>query len=136
MNQPLTSGVHHVGLAVPDTNAAERFFVDALGWTVVGGVPSYPATFVSDGTIMVTLWRVSQPDRAVPFNRRSNVGLHHLALKVPDHTALATTFQRVRSHPGVAIEFEPTPMREGSSTHHFMCAIPGGIRVEFATATP
>ncbi len=83
MTQALTNGVHHVGLAVPDTDVAERFFVDGLGWTVVGGVPSYPATFVSDGTVMVTLWRVAEPDRAIPFNRRSNIGLLHLALKVP-----------------------------------------------------
>ncbi|MFC0409961.1 VOC family protein [Roseomonas elaeocarpi] len=82
MIEPLTRGVHHVGLAVPDLAAVERFFVDALGWTVTGGVPACPSVFVSDGTTMVTLWRVADPDTAAPFDRRAQVGLHHLALKV------------------------------------------------------
>lgn len=131
---PLTRGVHHVGLAVPDLGAAERFFVDALGWSVTGGVPSYPAVFVSDGTTTLTLWRVADPERAVPFDRRANVGLHHLALKVEDRAALAAAHDRVRGHPGVTIEFAPGPIREGAPTHHFICAIPGGVRLEFATA--
>ena len=134
MTEPLTRGVHHVGLAVPDLDAAERFFVDALGWRVTGSVPSYPAIFVSDGASLVTLWRVADPLEAVPFDRRANVGLHHLALKVGDRAALAATYARVHSHPGVTIEFAPGPMREGSAMHHFICAMPGGVRLEFATA--
>ncbi|MCJ2048947.1 VOC family protein [Methylobacterium sp. J-070] len=134
MTAPLTLGVHHVGLAVPDLDAAERFFVEALGWSVVGGVPDYPAAFVSDGTTMVTLWRVADPGHAVAFDRRGNVGLHHLALKVADLDVLAAAYERVRAHPGVAIEFAPGPMREGSPMHHFICAMPGGVRLEVATA--
>ena len=134
MTEPLTKGVHHVGLAVPDLEAAERFFVDALGWTVIGGVPSYPSVFVSDGATMVTLWRVADPAVAVPFDRRANVGLHHLALKVADRAALLSLHDRLRAHPGVTIEFAPMPMREGSPIHHFICAMPGGVRLEFATA--
>jgi catechol 2,3-dioxygenase-like lactoylglutathione lyase family enzyme len=134
VTRAVTRGVHHVGLAVPDLPAAERFFVEALGWSVVGGVPSYPAVFVSDGATMVTLWRVADPGSAAPFDRRTQVGLHHLALGVADRAALALVHERVRAHPGVAIEFAPAPMREGSSVHHFICAMPGGIRLEFATA--
>jgi catechol 2,3-dioxygenase-like lactoylglutathione lyase family enzyme len=134
MSGTLTRGVHHVGLAVPDLGAAERFFVDALGWSVTGGVPSYPAVFVSDGTVMVTLWRVADPGQAAPFDRRANVGLHHLALMVEDRAALAAAYDRVRGHPGVSIEFAPGPMREGSAIHHFICAMPGGVRLEFAAS--
>lgn len=67
MVEPLTLGVHHVGLAVPDLHLAQRFFVDVLGWSVVGGRPSYPAVFVSDGTTMLTLWRVADPEMANSF---------------------------------------------------------------------
>ena len=42
-------------------------------------------------------------------------------------------FARVQAHPGTAIEFDPEPIREGAATHHFICAMPGGIRIEFAT---
>ncbi len=134
MSQALTHGIHHVGLSVPDLAAAERFFVDALGWTVVGGSPAYPAVFVSDGTVMVTLWRVAEPGRAAPFDRRANVGLHHLALRVADRGALRAVHDRLRSWPGVSIEFAPAPMRAGSETHHFICAMPGGVRLEFTAA--
>lgn len=135
MTAPLTRGAHHVGLAVPDVTAARDFFVDALGFAVVGERPDYPAVFVSDGAILLTLWQVADPAAAIPFDRRANVGLHHLALRVADADVLRTVFARVRGYPGVAIEFEPGPMREGSTTQHFICAMPGGIRLEFATAS-
>jgi len=133
MTTALTTGVHHVGLALPDIDAARDFFRDALGYQVVGGVPDYPAHFVSDGTSLITLWQVSDPETATPFDRKMNIGLHHLAIGVADETALAAVFERVSAWPGVAIEFAPCPMGEGSAVRHFICFIPGGARVEFAT---
>ncbi len=133
LTAPLTSGVHHVGLAVPDLDAAEQFFVSALGWKVVNRRPDYPAVFVSDGAITLTLWRLADPEHAVAFDRRANVGLHHLALAVADEAALALVYTRLLDYPGVVMEFAPEPNRPGSTTRHFICAIPGGIRVEFAT---
>ncbi len=133
MTGKLTSGVHHVGITVPDLEEAERFFCGALGWDVVGNNPAYPAVFVSDGHTMVTIWRAADPSAALAFDRRGNIGLHHLALGVADEAALETVFDRVRSHPGVTIEFVPAPIREGSKTRHFICTMPGGVRLEFAT---
>jgi catechol 2,3-dioxygenase-like lactoylglutathione lyase family enzyme len=134
MSGPRTAGVHHVGLAVPDLDAATQFFHVALGWKVVGRDPNYPATFVSDGSATLTLWRLTDPDRAIAFDRRSNVGLHHLALAVPSEAALLELYDIVRAHPGVTTEFAPEPSRPGSKTIHFICAMPGGARIEFATS--
>jgi catechol 2,3-dioxygenase-like lactoylglutathione lyase family enzyme len=134
MTDTLTLDIHHVGLAVPDLDAARGFFVDALGWKVIGEVPDYPAVFVSNGHAMLTLWRLADPASATSFDRKANVGLHHLAIAVADHAALVTVFEKVRHHPGVEIEFAPSPMRAGPSAHHFICAMPGGIRLEFATS--
>jgi hypothetical protein len=89
--------------------------------------------FVSDGVVTLTIWRVTDPENAVAFNRKTNIGLHHLALAVADEAALATVYERVSNHPGVMLEFTPEPVRPGSPTHHFICAIPGGLRIEFAT---
>lgn len=133
MTQTMTTGVHHVGLAVPDLEATRAFFCDALGYQTVGGVPDYPAHFVSDGTTLLTLWQLPDPETVVAFDRKRNVGLHHMAIGVPDAATLDLLFARVKAWPGTAIEFAPCPMREGSAVRHFMCAIPGGIRVEFAT---
>lgn len=131
--RPLTLGAHHVGLAVRDVAEARDFFVEALGFTVAAERPDYPAIFVSDGTTLLTLWQVADPASATPFDRRANIGLHHIALGVADLDTLRTVFARVQGHPGVTIEFDPEPIREGAATHHFICAMPGGIRIEFAT---
>jgi catechol 2,3-dioxygenase-like lactoylglutathione lyase family enzyme len=133
MDHPLTRGAHHVGLAVPDLDAATNFFCAVLGFAEVGGNSAYPSKFVSDGTTLLTLWQLPDPATATPFDRRANVGLHHLALGVADTDTLALVHDRVRAHPGTAVEFAPEPIRPGAAVHHFICAMPGGIRIEFAT---
>ena len=133
MTTARTQGAHHIGLAVRDVAEARDFFVEALGFRVAAERPDYPAIFVTDGTTLLTLWQVAEPAGAAPFDRRANIGLHHLALRVADLDALRTVFARVQNHPGTVIEFDPEPIREGATTHHFICAMPGGIRIEFAT---
>jgi catechol 2,3-dioxygenase-like lactoylglutathione lyase family enzyme len=133
MTQPVTMGVHHVGLAVPDLDAAARFFVDVLGFSKAGEVPDYPALFVSDGAILITLWQVADPATATAFDRRTNVGLHHLAFKVADDAALDALHDAFRVSEGCVVEVSPCPIRAGSNVRHFIGAMPGGIRIEFAT---
>lgn len=120
-----TQGVHHVGLTVPDLPATVAFFTDALGHQIVGTKPDYPAVFVSDGTVMITLWQAAP--HAASFDRHRQVGLHHLALRVQDLEALA---ERLADTPGVVLEFAPEALGSGGA-RHMMCAIPGGVRVEF-----
>ena len=124
---PVTRGVHHAGLTVPDLPATQAFFIEGLGFELVGEKPDYPAVFLSDGTTMITLWQAENPTAATAFDRRGNIGLHHLAFAVAD---LGAVQQRLADWPDVVIEFEPESLG-GGPTHHMMCAIPGGIRVEF-----
>jgi catechol 2,3-dioxygenase-like lactoylglutathione lyase family enzyme len=127
---PLTLGIDHLGLTVRNLAATRDFFINALGWTQVGGRPSYPAAFVSDGHVTLTLWEVKDPVNCVEFDRRTNVGLHHLALRVGGNEALDTIFARVTGWPGVVVEFPPGNMGEGHK-RHAMVYEPGGIRLEF-----
>ena len=124
-----TQGIHHAGLTVPDLAAARSFFEQALGFHPVGEVPAYPAVFLSDGTVLITLWQAEDPARALPFDRRRGIGLHHLALRVPDEAALDALHAELAARGDVAIEFAPEPLG-GGPTRHMMCAIPGGIRLE------
>lgn len=133
MSEKLTRGVHHVGLTVPDLDQARDFFCGLLGFDEVGGVPDYPSIFVSDGAMLLTLWRAADPLAARAFDRRTNIGLHHLSLAVVDDDALTKTWDKVSAHPEVVVDVPPGPIRAGSATRHFLVFIPGGIRIEFAT---
>ena len=127
---PLTQGAHHIGLTVPDLSASRAFFIDTLGYTQLGEVPDYPAVFLSDGVLMITLWQATDPNTANNFDRKNNIGLHHLALTVNGSGELAKLHEKLKNTVGVTIEFAPEALGQGN-TQHLMCTIPGGIRVEF-----
>ena len=133
MTKKFTCGVHHIGLTVPDLDQARAFFCGVLGFDEVGGVPDYPSIFVSDGAILLTLWRAADPLTARAFDRRANVGLHHLSLAVANDAALDEAWEKISGHAGVVIDSVPGPIHSGSMTRHFLVFIPGGIRIEFAT---
>jgi catechol 2,3-dioxygenase-like lactoylglutathione lyase family enzyme len=126
---PKTLGVHHVGLTVPHLGEARDFFIEGLGYEKVGEVPDYPAVFLSDGTTMITLWQAEDPERAVPFDRRRVIGLHHLALRVADPAALEVLHSQLAARNDVEIEFAPESLG-GGPVRHMMCRIPGNIRLE------
>jgi catechol 2,3-dioxygenase-like lactoylglutathione lyase family enzyme len=128
-----TKGAHHIGLTVPDLNAARSFFVEALGFAQVGEKPDYPAVFVSDGTIMLTLWQAEEPAIAVPFDRRRNIGLHHLALRAGDAADLGRLAEELAARDDVEIEFAPEGLGD-TGISHMMCRVPGNIRLELIAA--
>lgn len=129
-NKPVTQGAHHVGLTVPDLNKTKAFFVESLGYKQVAEVPDYPAVFLSDDNILITLWQAADPANATSFDRRNVIGLHHLALIVENESALNQLHERLSHTDDVSIEFAPEPLG-GGPTQHMMCYIPGGIRLEF-----
>ncbi len=130
-SEAATNGVDHVGLAVHSLEKSTAFFVEALGWRVVGGNPDYPSAYVSDGAAVVTIWQVADPEKATPFDRRHNVGLHHLAFKITSSDALDALFDRIKGWPGLEIEFAPEFSGQGPK-RHFMVYEPGGNRIEFS----
>jgi len=124
---PATQGIHHVGLTVLDIESARDFFVEALDFEVVGGRPEYPAIFVSDGAVWITLWAADPPAQA--FDRRRCIGLHHLALSMPSSAALDAAYARLRDREDVRIEFAPEPLGDAGA-RHMIFAGPSGVRLE------
>jgi catechol 2,3-dioxygenase-like lactoylglutathione lyase family enzyme len=55
LTEALTHGVHHVGLAVRDLDEATSFFCGTLGFKEVARNDAYPAVFVSDGSVTLTI---------------------------------------------------------------------------------
>ena len=129
-----TAGAHHVGLTVPHLPEALCFFTEGLGYELVGEVPDYPAAFLSDGAGMITLWQAEDAASALPFDRRRNLGLHHLAIRVGE-SGLDALHDRLASRDDVEVEFPPEPLGTGG-TRHMMTRIPGGLRVEFIAPAP
>ena len=125
----ITQGAHHIGITVPDINTTRDFFVDTFGFKQVGEVPDYPAFFLSDDTVLLTLWQAVDPTNATPFDRKNIIGLHHFALKVDSLETLQSLHQTLTNTAGVDIEFAPEPLGNGP-TQHMMFYIPGGIRME------
>lgn len=124
----VTTGVHHIGLAVSNLEGSAEFFTKILGWEEVKRREDYPAIFVKDGAVMITLWKTLTED-PVKFDRKRNVGLHHLALRVNSKDALFRLSDVLKANQ-IEIEFEPTLLGEGPSMH-MMCYDPSGLRIEF-----
>ena len=129
----LTMGVHHIGLTVGNLSHSVKFFTDLLGWEQVGENPEYPAVFVSDGSMMITLWQQRSGDEQRLFDKNFNVGLHHLALRVVDQAMLHRVYQKIVSADNVTVEFGPELLRNGPAMH-MMCYEPSGVRIEIIAA--
>ncbi|PXF42884.1 hypothetical protein BWQ96_07393 [Gracilariopsis chorda] len=128
MSNALTLGVSHVGLTVSTLSKTVSFF-ESVGFRKAGGVDDYPSVFLSDGSTLITVWQAKSPE-PVEFDRTTNVGLHHLAIKVSSLDALNKAYDIVRGIGGVRIEFGPQPIA-GLPLTHFMCCEPCGVRIEF-----
>ena len=124
----------YIALTVTNLDEARRFFVDTLRYEQVGEIPDYPAVFLSDDSTMITLWQAADPTNVVSFDRKSVIGLHHLALAVDGDASLDALYDRLKDDSRVDVEFSPEPLL-GGPTRHMMCNIPGGgIRIEFVAA--
>lgn len=128
MNMPITRGTHHIGLTVSKLNESADFFTSLLGWKEVRRNKEYPAIYVSDGSIMLSLW-ATRESPSTQFDRHRNVGLHHVALQVEDEDSLKSIHQRLANN-GIEIEFAPEQLGNGPAKH-MMCYEPSGIRIEF-----
>jgi len=76
----------------------------------------------------VTIRRASEPTTA--FNRKTNVGLHHLAFRVASFEALDELHARLLKAKNVRIEFAPE-LFYGGPARHMMIREPSGNRLEF-----
>jgi len=129
--QVMTQGLSHLGLTVTKLEATTKFFTESLGWRLAGEKLAYPAKFVTDGKMFVTLWQVSDVNTAKAFDRKNSVGLHHLALAVSSKESLEELYKRFQSVDNVVIEFAPEINGQGP-TIHMMIREPSGNRFEFS----
>ena len=75
-------GIDHVALTVSNVDASESFFAHHLGFELVKRDTDHPAIYMTNGTVSLTLYRIADLGHEVQFDRKRNVGLHHLALSI------------------------------------------------------
>lgn len=90
---------------------------------------SYPRSGVSDGKLRLALWQADHGAPVVEFDRHSNIGLHHLVIKVESEEKLYEIYKRICYAPGVEFEFKLEPLA-GGPRKHMMFYEPSGIRLE------
>jgi catechol 2,3-dioxygenase-like lactoylglutathione lyase family enzyme len=146
-------GVEHIGLTVPDMEAATAFFVDVLGAEVlfeVGPFSSgddwmkwhlgvHPRAAIRRLRILrlaagpsVELFEYSSPDQEDARPKNSDAGGHHLAFYVTD---MAAAVDHLRRH-SVEILGDPTTLSDGASaglTWIYFLA-PWGLQLELVSA--
>jgi len=105
-----TCGLNHLGLSVYDLDQTTAFFTGVLGWQEIARDDSYPRNSITDGNLRLTLWQVNRDEKVTGFDRRANVGLHHLAMEIESKTKLIELAGKVAAWPGVTIEFMPEPV--------------------------
>lgn len=99
MTTPITKGTHHIGLTVSKLEESAYFFISLLGWKEFRRNEEYPAIFVSDGNIMVTLWAIKeQPSNQFNKNKNKNVGLHHVAFHLESESELNNLYEKLESN--------------------------------------
>jgi len=139
--------LHHVGLTVPDLDAATRFFATALGATVETDLLVEPLTGpeietaldLQAGTVVhrvrmlalgdgagLELFEIGGVDQAQPA-RLSDLGVQHLAIEVPD---IRAALDRVRAC-GARVLAAPAPV-PGDTTGAVWayCVLPWGGLME------
>lgn len=152
MGLPTVRTVDHVGLTVPDIDAATHFLVDVLGfqevYSYVPGDASGEAqeqqfarhpqsrieriTALRLGTLNLELFEFRAPDQRQVMPRSSDWGGLHLAFYVED---LAHAAAHLRRH-GVQILGEPMELKgpEAGPGNRFIFALaPGGLTLELIT---
>ena len=128
-----TCGINHLGLTVRDLDQTTAFFVEVLGWAEIARDPDYPRSTVTDGEARLTLWQADMSAPIVAFDRRSNIGLHHVALTVPSKAVLVQLAETIAAQKAVVVEFMPEPMGRGPR-QHMIFSEPGGLRIELVWA--
>ena len=151
MGIPGLRGADHIGLTVPDLEAATRFFVDVIGCVQfydIGPIRSDDAWMATHLNVHpravarlrllrcahganIELFEYQAPDQTREMPKNSDLGGHHIALYVDDFD-LAVGYLKSQ---GVQILGAPTVRREGPSagqTWVYFLA-PWGLQMELVS---
>jgi glyoxylase I family protein len=125
------SGIHHVDLAVSDTQQSIAFYLDLLGplgWAETNRYPTYR------GTEEVVYLGNDRPAFGIRpadggAHRYYDVGIEHIAFEVDRRDEVDDAYGRCLAR-GAKIHFPPEEDRDEEGYYAFFVFDPDGIRVE------
>ncbi|MFC7494364.1 MULTISPECIES: VOC family protein [unclassified Nocardioides] len=148
---PGLRGVDHVGITVPDLEAARRWLIDVLGCEYMYTLGPYrddDGTWMTDhlnvdrravmeqlhflrcGNVTLEVFQYAAPEQRTAVPRNSDVGGHHVALYVDD---LDDALAHLRKH-DVVVLGEPTASSGPSSGQRWVYFLaPWGMQFELVS---
>jgi methylmalonyl-CoA/ethylmalonyl-CoA epimerase len=138
-SESLFTRVDHVGIAVPDLDAAIAFYRDTFGVVSVHEETNEEQRVreamlaVGDGTTMIQLLAPLSPDSTIAkFLERSGPGVQQVAYRVDDIEAVSATLRRR----GLRVLYEVPKRGTSNSLVNFVHPKDaGGVLIELVQAT-
>ncbi|WFE54383.1 VOC family protein [Micromonospora sp. WMMD1155] len=156
MSAPVIRGVNHIGITVPDIEAAKTFFVEAFGAQVIyqsfgpedpprqgpefeRAVGAHPGTVVRAQAMVkigtgpdFELFEMHGPQQAEPV-RPSDFGITHFGLYTDDIDASVERLRRAGGTPLTEPRPIPYTTEQGPGNRVCYCRTPWGTTMEFIT---
>jgi catechol 2,3-dioxygenase-like lactoylglutathione lyase family enzyme len=156
MTDPVTRGINHIGITVPDIAAALSFLSEAFDGQLIyqsfgpqdpprqgpdfeRAVDAFPGTVVRAQAMVkigtgpdIELFEMHGPEQTAPV-RASDFGITHFALYTDDIDAAVARFQRAGGTPLTAPRAIPYATERGTGNKVCYCRTPWGTMVEFIT---
>lgn len=157
MSAPEIRGVNHIGVTVPDIEAAKAFLIEAFGGQLLyqsfgpqdpsrqgsefeRAVNAFPGTVVRAQAMVklgtgpdIELFEMHGPQQAQPI-RASDFGITHFALYTDDIDASVARFEKAGGKPLTAPREIPYATEKGLGNKVCYCQMPWGTTMEFITA--
>ncbi|WP_276502065.1 SMU1112c/YaeR family gloxylase I-like metalloprotein [Terrimonas pollutisoli] len=124
----MLSNIHHIAIICSDYEASKRFYIDALGLTVINETyrderASYKLDLALNGNYIIELF--SFPDPPKRLSRPEATGLRHLAFEVDNLEPVISCLQKHH------VEVEPIRTDEITNKRFTFTTDPDNLPIEF-----
>lgn len=156
MTSTTVRGVNHIGITVPDIEAAKTFLIEAFGGEVIyqsfgpedpprqgpefeRAVGAFPGTVVRAQAMVklgigpdIELFEMHGPEQAQPI-RASDFGITHFGVYTDDIDAAVARFEQAGGTALTAARAIPYETEKGHRNKVCYCRMPWGTTIEFIT---
>jgi catechol 2,3-dioxygenase-like lactoylglutathione lyase family enzyme len=130
--RPPILGIRHVALFMRDLEAAERFWVDVMGYEVEWR-PDPDNVYLRGGKDNLALHRAPHPGPLPAERGEGEVKLDHIGIAVAQPSDVDAWAAHLGAH-GVTLKAAPKTHRDGSRSLYFHA--PGGLLVQIIHHAP